>query len=98
MTTTDIEALVEAALNRLQVSLNYTKATTGEIVNHKGGIVEIRSSEGILYLWDTTLNDHIRKFILANINSFQVLPEKFDYMSAGGYPIVINGQTYPEPV
>ena len=97
LTDTDMEALMQAALNRFQIRFTYLKATTGETVQHTGGIVEIRSSEGVAFIWDTELNDHIRKFILANFYSLQVLPQRFDNASAGGYPLVINGQVMPEP-
>jgi len=97
LTDTDMQAMVQAALNRLQITFTYLKATTGETVQHTGGIVEIRASEGVTYIWDTQTNDHIRRFILANFGSVQVLQQPFDNFSAGGYPLIINGQVMPEP-
>ncbi len=91
LTDTDIQALVEAATHRLQVSFTYLKATSGETVQHTGGIVEI-TSDGRMWLWDTTLNDHIRQFFMSNMNSPTVLQQPFDNMAAGGFPLKINGQ------
>jgi len=93
----DMQAMIQAAMNRMQINFTYLKATTGETVQHVGGIVEIRASEGCVFIWDTSLNDHIRKFLLPNFESFQVLQQPFDNLSAGGYPLVINGQIMPEP-
>jgi len=97
LTELDMQAMMQAATSRLQISFIYLKATTGETVQHQGGIVEIRASEGCVFIWDTTSNDHIRKFLLPNFSSLQVLQQPFDNISAGGYPLIINGQIMPEP-
>jgi len=88
----DIAPLIEACQGMLQVTLNYTKKN-GEIVEHTGGIYEIRTMEGNLWLWDTNTNDHIRKFLLNSINSFQVLDLQFIKPQAE-YPILVDGITY----
>lgn len=84
----DLTPLIEACRNKLQVTLNYTKKTTGEMVVHTGGIYEIR--DNLLWLWDTTSNDNIRKFLIENIDSFQVLDALF--FPPNPWPIKINGE------
>lgn len=84
----DIGPLEEACKNKLQVVLNYTKKTTGENVQHQGGIYEINGD--ILWLWDTNLNDNIRKFLIENINSFEVL--NISFFPPQQFPIKINGE------
>lgn len=98
LSSTDVQAITEAAMARLQISIVYQK-TSGDVavVAHTGGIVEINSGTGFLWLWDTSQNDHIRRFFLQNIQSVQVLQIPFDNMSAGGYPLKINGTIMPEP-
>jgi hypothetical protein len=98
ISSTDIQAMTEAALARLQISITYQKVS-GDVamVTHTGGVVEINSETGFLWLWDTTTNDHIRRFYLQNILSLQVLQVPFDNASAGGYPLKINGTIMPEP-
>jgi hypothetical protein len=86
----DITPLYEACRNKLQVTLDYTKKD-GTLVQHTGGIYEIRSSEGCLFLWDTNSNDSIRKFLIGNINNFQVLDAQF--FPPNPWPITIDGQT-----
>ncbi len=89
----DIDALINAAQNKLQITLTYTKKTTGEVVSHTGGIYEIGvddKGQQILYLWDNTTNDHIRKFLVGNIISIQVLETPF--FPPNPWPIKINGQ------
>jgi hypothetical protein len=89
---TDFQALVDAAMKRMQVSITYQK-TSGDqaTVVHTGGVVEISADTGFLWLWDTSMNDHIRRFFLANILNLQVYEIPFDNASAGGYPLKING-------
>lgn len=82
----DLTPLIEAATNKLQIILDYTK-TNGEVVTHQGGIYEIR--DNYLWLWDTNLNDNIRKFIISNINSYQILDIAF--FPPQPWPIKING-------
>ena len=93
LSDTDFQAMVDAAMRRFQVSVTYQK-TSGDqsVVQHTGGVVEINSDTGFLWLWDTNENDHIRRLYLANIMSLQVFPTPFDNASAGGYPLKINGQ------
>jgi|GEM_PF-3131064 hypothetical protein len=90
----DIQPLVVALQNKLQVTLTYQKKTTGEIVTHTGGIYEIgphkKTGVSTLWLWDTALNDHIRDFIIDNIQSFQVLQTPFQ--PNGIWPLKLNGE------
>jgi hypothetical protein len=88
-----IEPLLDALRNKLQVTLTYTKKTTGETVTHTGGIYEINSADKsgpVLWLWDTTTNDNIRKFLLGNIVNVQVLATPFQ--TNGMWPLKIDGQ------
>ncbi|MFA5397485.1 MAG: hypothetical protein WC346_15860 [Methanogenium sp.] len=91
---TDIQPLVVALTNKLQVTLVYQKKKTGEIVTHTGGIYEIgpHKKTGVytLWLWDTSLNDHIRDFIVDNIQSFQVL--EIPFVPNGLFPLKYNGE------
>lgn len=84
----DITPLIDACRNKLQVTLNYTKKTTGEMVVHTGGIYEIRDDR--IWLWDTNENTNIRQFIIGNIDSFQVLNVPF--FPPREWPIKINGE------
>ena len=86
---TSMDALYKACQNKLQVVVNYMKKTTGEFVTHTGGVQEINSGEGIIWLWDTQRNDSIRKFYIANIQGIEVL--NIPYVG-NGYPIKIDGQ------
>lgn len=89
----DINPLVEATKAKKQVTLNYRKESNGEIVEHSGGIYEIginKAGNSCLWLWDVNLNDHIRQFLLSNINSFQVL--NVDFFPPQAWPIKINGE------
>lgn len=98
LSETDVQALMQAALARLQVSVMYQKVSGDmAMVSHTGGVVEINSDTGFLWLWDTSTNDHIRRFYLQQILSLQVLQMPFDNISAGGYPLKINGAVMPEP-
>lgn len=94
MAIASIDPLVEAMRNKLQVTLVYLKKTTGEIVTHTGGIYEINANDptsgAVLWLWDTTTNDKIRKFLIGNIQSFQVLQTPFQ--TNGIWPLKLNGQ------
>lgn len=92
LSDTDIEAMLDAAQKRLTISFEYVKKETGELVTHTGGVTKIDSSVGAMWLWDTGLNDHIRRFILQNMGPLRVLPMPFDNAAAGGYPLEINGQ------
>lgn len=89
---TDVEPLVEALQAHKQVTLNYTKKS-GELVTHTGGIYEIGANKAgntVVWLWDTQLNDHIRQFLLPNINSFQVLDA--DFQDVFGWGFKLNGE------
>ena len=93
LSDTDVQALMDAAQKRLQIAITYQKVSGDmQVVNHQGGVVEINSDTGFLWLWDTTTNDHIRRFYMQNVMSLQVLDLAFDNISAGGYPLKINGQ------
>jgi hypothetical protein len=88
-----IDPLIEALQNKKIVTLNYVKSTTGESVIHTGGIQEIGVNQAgaqVLWLWDTQLNDHIRQFLLSNIDNYQVLDE--DYAPVNGWPLKLNGE------
>ena len=90
---TDIAPLEEAARARKQVTLNYSKETDGSTVTHTIGIQEIgqtKAGKPCIWGWDTTLNDHIRAFLLSNIINAEVID--VDYIPSGVYPIKINGQ------
>ena len=94
LTDQDMQALVTATTNKLQVVINYVKKTTGEYVTHTCGIQEIgahnKSGEPGIWGWDTSLNDNIRFFAMANIQSIEV--QNIPFFPVGGYPIKINGQ------
>jgi hypothetical protein len=97
LSETDVQALMQAAMARLQITIMYQKVSGDmSMVSHTGGVVEINSDTGFLWLWDTSQNDHIRRFYLQQILSMQVLQTPFDSMSAGGYPLKINGEIMPE--
>ena len=93
LSDTDYQALVDVAMKRLQITFTYQK-TSGDqaVVQHTGGVVEINADTGFLWVWDTSENDHIRRFFLSNILNLQVYGVPFDNGSAGGYPLKINGQ------
>lgn len=89
---TDIEPLIEATRNKLQVVLDYTK-TSGEIVQHKIGIYEIgpnKAGNEVVWGWDVDRNDTIRQFLMGNINNFEVLADPF--FPPQPWPIKINGE------
>lgn len=89
----DMTVLIQAATNKLQVTITYTKKSTGEVVTHTGGIYEIgvnKSGAPCCWIWDTSRNDSIRQFLLENINSLQVLETPF--FPPNAWPIKINGQ------
>jgi hypothetical protein len=93
LSSQDLSVLQQAAINKLQVTLNYTKETTGEVVVHTGGIYEIgvnKRGNPVIWLWDVTTNDNIRQFLISNINSFQVLDIPF--FPPHPWPIKIDGQ------
>lgn len=88
----DLEPIIEAARNKLQVVLDYTK-TNGEVVQHKVGIYEIGANpkgNEVIWGWDVDRNDSIRQFLIANINSFEVLADPF--FPPQPWPIKINGE------
>ncbi len=89
----DLTPLVEALKAHKQITLTYTKGGTGEIVTHTGGIYEIgpnKKGNEVLWLWDTALNDHIRQFLIGNIQSFQVLD--LDFTDMFGFGFKLNGE------
>ena len=93
----DIQPLITALQNHLQITLTYLKATTSEIVVHTGGIQEIGphsvTGKATLWLWDSSLNDHIRNFIIDNIQSFEVL--QLPYQPNPAWPLKLNGEVIP---
>lgn len=92
----DSNVLVMALQNHKQVTLTYTKATTGEVVIHTGGIYEIgvnKAGNDVVWLWDTQANDHIRQFLIGNIDNLQVLDADFTDMFGWGFKL--NGSMIP---
>jgi hypothetical protein len=90
---TDLGPLYTACQNKLQVTISYTKETTGEFVSHTGGIYEIganKKGNDVVWIWDTALGDHIRQFLISNINELEVLATPF--IPPEPYPIKINGE------
>jgi len=85
----DFGPLYEACRNKLQVTLDYTKGD-GTTVFHTGGIYEIDSVNGKIWLWDVTLNDTIRQFYMNRVNNFQILDATF--FPPQPYPIKIDGE------
>jgi hypothetical protein len=86
----DVTPLYEACRSRKIVDLtSYTKKD-GSDVTHTIGIFEIRTNEGKLWGWDVTLNDHIRAFIINDINSFEVLDQ--DFIPPEPWDIKIDGE------
>lgn len=86
---TDLTPLIEACRNKLQIALtSYTKKDGSVVMDHVGGIYEIRGDE--LWIWDTNRNDTIRKFFISSINDFQVLDIPFSPPHA--WPIKIEGE------
>lgn len=88
----ELEPIVEATRNKLQITIDYQKETTGENVVHTGGVYEIGTSKGgkpCIWLWDLERNDHIRCFLLDNITRVQVLDASF---VPTAFPIKINGE------
>jgi len=89
----NLEPLILALKNKKIVTLVYLKETTGETVTHTGGIYEIgpnKAGKESLWLWDTELNDHIRNFLIENIDSFQVLDT--DFNPPYPWPLKLNGE------
>jgi len=90
---TDVGPLIEALKGKLQVALTYTKEKTQETVMHTGGIYELgvnKAGNAVLWMWDTTSNDHIRQFLINNIQSFQVLDTPF--FPPHPWPFKVNGE------
>ena len=89
----NVDELVNALTSKLQVTLTYQKKTTGEVVTYTGGIYEIganRAGNPCLWLWDTSMNDHIRDFLLSNIISYQVL--QLPFLPDPAFPLKLNGE------
>ncbi len=89
----DTTPLITALQNKLQVTLTYLKESSGEVVTHTGGIQEIgphsTTGRATLWLWDTSLNDHIRNFVIDNIQAVQVL--QLPYIPTQPWPFKLNG-------
>lgn len=86
-----MEPLVEALRAHKCITLEYLKEN-GEQVQHSGGITEIgvnKKGNQALWLFDTYLNDHIRQFLISNIQSFQVLDR--EYIDSFGWGFKLNG-------
>jgi hypothetical protein len=84
----DTSPLYEACRGRKVVNLtDYVKAD-GTNVTHTIGVYEIDTTKGVLWGWDINENLHIRKFIIASINSFTVLDQDF---IPSGFPVKIDG-------
>jgi hypothetical protein len=90
----DTTPLTTALQNRLQVTLTYQKEKDGSVVVHTGGIQEIgphpKTGRATLWLWDTSLQDHIRNFIIDNIQAVQVL--NVPYQPNPAWPLKLNGE------
>ena len=89
----DMDALVQATQNKLQVTFTYTKKSTGETVVHTGGVYEIgvnKAGASCVWMWDVTTNDQIRQLLIENIISIQVL--SIPFIPSNPWPIKINGQ------
>jgi hypothetical protein len=87
----DAAPLYEACRGKLQVALTaYTKKDGSISSDHVGGIYEIDSAKGLIWIWDTNRNDTIRKFFISNIDSFQVLDTVF--FPPQPWPIQIDGE------
>ena len=92
------EDLLAAIRERKIVDLTYTKKSTGELVYHTGGIQEVGTNKAgneVIWLWDTTSNDHIRQFLIDNIMSYTVT--EMDYVVTNGWAIKIYGEEIPPP-
>lgn len=87
----DMDVLLQAHMAHMQITIDYTKASTGEAVTHTGGIYEIRGDR--MFLWDTTLNDTIRQFIIGGITRLEVLAMPFT--PTQGWPYKLNGTIIP---
>lgn len=93
ISTQDYDALLKAASNKLQVVLTYKKKTTEEINTYTIGIQEIggvnKAGSACIWGWDVQKNDHIRDFLIDNIQRVQVLDTP--YYNVSGFPIKVNG-------
>jgi len=89
----DTTPLYNACRNKKIVEISYTKETTGETVTHTIGIYEIRTEEGKMWGWDVNLNDHIRVFIINNINSMQLTDN--DFIPPEPWDVKIDGEVIP---
>lgn len=88
----DMEPVIVALRNKLQVILTYVKKN-GETVVHTGGMYEIgvnKAGNEVIWLWDTALNDHIRQFLVVNVTAIQVLDISF--FPPQPYPIKLDGE------
>jgi len=93
MAMVELQPLIEAATNELQVHMTYTKQS-GEVTMRTIGIYEIGPSEKhngqmVVWGWDLEKNDTIRAFLFENINSYEVLAAQF--FRTQPWPVKING-------
>ena len=87
------EELIRATRERKIVDLTYTKKSDGSTVYHTGGIQEIGTNKAgneVIWLWDTSTNDHIRQFLVDNIMGFIVT--EMDYVPTNGWDIKLYGE------
>lgn len=94
MAMVELQPLIDAAVNELQVSMTYTKRS-GEVTIRTIGIYEIGPSEKhggqeVVWGWDLEKNDTIRTFLFDSISSYEVLAAQF--FRPQPWPIKINGE------
>ena len=94
MAMVELQPLIDAATNELQVSMTYTKRS-GEVTQRIIGIYEIGASEKhggqmVVWGWDIAKNDTIRAFLFDSIDSYQVLDAPFARPMP--WPIKVNGE------
>lgn len=95
MAIVELQPLIDAAIAELQVSITYTKKSTGEVTIRTIGIYEIGPSEKhggqeVIWGWDLEKNDTIRAFLFEYISSYQVLDVPF--VRPQPWPIKVNGE------
>jgi len=95
MAMVEVQPLIDAAVAQLQVSMTYTKKSTGEVTQRTIGIYEIGPSDKhggqeVVWGWDLEKNDTIRAFLFEYIGSYQVLDAPFSRPQP--WPIKINGE------
>jgi len=93
MAMVEIQPLIEAATNELQVMLTYTKKS-GEVTLPTIGIYEIGPSDKhggqeVVWGWDLAKNDTIRAYFFESISAYEVLAAAF--FRPQPWPIKING-------